>query len=91
MDLVFLDTPIADRDLAHQLARLADDADMIIRFQRVRLFVKYLENKENEELLEAARRAGPYQDALMTEIAIQIGEEIKVIRNKLDLRAEGAA
>ena len=91
MDLVIVDTPMADRDLAHQLARLADEGDMRIRFQRVRLFMNYLTNKENEELLEAARRAGPYQDSLMTQIAEQIEEEIRVIIDKLDRKGEVAA
>ena len=79
------------RELAHQLARLADEGDMAIRFQRVRLFMNYLANKENEELLEAARRSGPYKDSLMREIAEQIEEEIKLISKKLDLKGEVAA
>ena len=91
MDLVIVDTPMAERDLAHQLARLADEGDMRMRFKRVRLFMNYLTNKENEELLEAARRTGPYQDSLMTQIAEQIEEEIKVIIDKLDRKGEGAA
>jgi hypothetical protein len=91
MDLVFVDTPLADRELAHQLARLTDEAEMTIRFQRVRLFMKYLTDRENEELLESARRTGPYQDALMTEIARQIEEEIKVIRQKVNRKDEAAA
>ena len=62
-----------------------------MRFKRVRLFMNYLTNKENEELLEAARRTGPYQDSLMTQIAEQIEEEIKVIIDKLDRKGEGAA
>ncbi len=53
--------------------------------------MNYLANKENEELLEAARRSGPYKDSLMREIAEQIEEEIKLISKKLDLKGEVAA
>ncbi len=85
MDLVFVDTPIEDKNLAHELANLSDENDMPARFKRVRLFMDYLEKEERRELLEAARRTGPYQESLMGQVREQIEEEIRVISSKLDL------
>ena len=85
IDLILVDTPLLDRSLARQLANLADSIDMADRFERVRLFIAYLTTREEEELAETARRAGPYQEALIKLVSDQVEEEMKVITRKLKL------
>jgi hypothetical protein len=85
VDLVFVDTAIADRNVARRLENLADSSDMLDRFERVKIFLAYMSRREEEELMETARRAGPYQEPLVKEIARQIGEEFKLISRKLRL------
>jgi len=85
IDLILVDTPLLDRSLARQLANLADSIDMADRFERVRLFIAYLTTREAEELAETARRAGPYQEALIKQVSDQVEEEMKVITRKLKL------
>ena len=58
---------------------------MADRFERVRLFIAYLTTREEEELAETARRAGPYQEALIKLVSDQVEEEMKVITRKLKL------
>ena len=56
-DLVFVDTPISSESLARNLAEMADTTEMAARFERVRLFLEYLAEKESAEL-SSVRRAG---------------------------------
>ena len=56
-------TAITDRAVARRLADCATATDMTTRFDRVQLFLKYLYDKEQEELEEVAKRSGPYRRA----------------------------
>ncbi len=82
VDLVWVDTPIADRDRAKELATLAATSDLPLRFQRVRSFLDFLQEQESLELREVARRSGPYREALVPHIREQIEDEIAVIGKK---------
>jgi hypothetical protein len=84
LDLVFVDTAIADKDLAVRLANLAQapKGDMQARFDRVRLFLDYLEADEAAELVITRGNAGPYIDALLPPIRAQIEDEISFISEK---------
>jgi hypothetical protein len=84
LDLVFVDTAITDKDLAARLATLAQapKGDMQARFDRVRLFLDYLEADEALELVVTRGNSGPYVDALVPAIRAQIETEINVISEK---------
>jgi hypothetical protein len=83
IDLVFVDTPMADHAVVRRLEAMAETSDMIVRFTRVRAFLEYLERKENEELAISAARVGPFQEPLVKGIRRQIEAEIKVIAKKV--------
>ena len=83
VDLVLVDTPIADIPLARRLANLAEMTDMTVRFERVRAFLEYLEKREGDELAAAAVRVGPFQEALVPTLRTQIEKEIGLISGKL--------
>jgi hypothetical protein len=83
LDLVFVDTPLSDRTVARRLADLGESNEIKGRLERVRIFLKFLEDSERAELTESSRRSGPYVDSLMQEVRIQIENEIKVIRKRL--------
>jgi hypothetical protein len=83
VDLVFVDTPIADIPLSRRLASLAEMSDMTVRFERVRAFLEYLSKKERDELAGAAARGGPFTEALVPQLSEQIEHEIAVISEKL--------
>ena len=83
VDLVFVDTPIADNDLARRLAALVERANMKIRFERVRAYLEYLERREDDELAAVASRVGPFQEALLPALRRKVEDEIKVISRKL--------
>ncbi len=84
LDLVFVDTPVRDKELASELARLAqvgsDEFDA--RFNRVRLFLAYLEREDEQEISRSAERSGPYTECLIPAIRRQIEQEIDVIVGK---------
>ncbi len=82
IDLVFVDTPIADQTLVRRLESLADTTELPNRFTRVESFLDYVARKEEEELQLSAERAGPFQEALMPKIRAQIKMEIGTIRRK---------
>jgi len=86
IDLVFVDTPLADHAVVRRLETMVDKTDMIVRFERVRTFLEYLTRKEGEDLQVSAERVGPFQEALMPKIQSQIESEIKVIRRKYGVR-----
>ena len=85
VDLVLVDTPIADHALAMQLAEMAESTDMSVRFRRVRAFMDYLKEKEGEELARWAERSGPYQASHADEICRQIEVEIEGIAAKFHI------
>lgn len=81
VDLVFVDTPIADVRHAQLLASMAELRDLPIRFERVRAFLAYLEDREATELSAGGSR-GPFHEALIPQIRAQIEEEIRFIARK---------
>ena len=83
VDLVLVDTPVADHSIARKLATMAELTDMTVRFERVRCFIDYLRRKEAVDLAIVAERAGPFQEALIPQIEHQIEAEIKVISRKV--------
>lgn len=85
LDLVLVDTPVVDRNLARNLAHLAERTDMPIRIERVRTFLDYLENQERAELADIQAREGPYGSPLVPEIREQVEHEFGVIGRKLGL------
>ena len=86
VDLVFVDTPVADIPLARRLATLAEMTDMTVRFERVRVFLDYLKEREAGELVTAVARGGPFQEALVPQLIAQIEREIALISEKLSGR-----
>jgi len=85
MDLVFVDTPIADHNVVRRLEALVDKTDMTSRFERVRIFLEYISKKEQEELQVSAERAGPFQEGLMPKIRTKIEAEMGLISRKLGI------
>jgi hypothetical protein len=91
IDLVLVDTPLLDRGLAVELARLAPSKAMNKRFLRVEKFLAYLEAVEEEDLRQSVANAGPYRQPLMADIRTQIDREMKMIRRKVKMfEDEGA-
>jgi|SRR5579859_1296569 len=82
LDLVFVDTPLADRALVRRLADSADSTDLVVRFDRVRTFLGYLQRVETDDLAVSAERGGPFQEPLMAQIRSRIENEIGVIVKK---------
>lgn len=85
LDLVFVDTPLVERELAKSLAQLAQETDMPSRFERVRAFLDYLGRQEERELADVQVREGPYGAALIPQVRDQIERELLVISQKLGL------
>jgi len=85
LDLVFVDTPVDDRELAKTLASLATLRDMSARFERVRKFLEYLSEQEARELSHARAQLGPYRTELIGEIVEQLEKELSVVSRKLRL------
>jgi hypothetical protein len=50
IDLVLVDTPVADIALARRLGSMAEMTDLTVRFERVRAYLEYLQSKEAAEL-----------------------------------------
>ncbi len=86
VDLVFVDTPMADHALVRRLESMAESTDMVVRFERVLTFVEYLQRKETEELALSAERVGPFQEQLLGPIRKQLDREIKLISKKLGIK-----
>lgn len=83
IDLVLVDTPVADIALARRLGSLAEMTDLTVRFGRVRAYLEYLQIKETAELAFAAARIGPFQEALMPQVCEQVESEIRLISKKV--------
>jgi hypothetical protein len=90
VDLVYVDTPLADHALVRHLEGMTDIADMSVRFERVRLFLDYLSRREGEELARVAERQGPFLEPLVKGIRGQIESEIKLIAGKLGIDGSDA-
>ncbi len=82
VDLVYVDTPIEDRELALRLSKLSTLTDYASRFDRVRAFLDYLQANERSELLSVAERGGPYAAALIPQSRAQIESEIEFIKRR---------
>ena len=83
VDLVLVDTAIADIQLARRLATLVEKTNMQCRFERVRAYLEYLERRENDELAGVAARVGSFQEALLPALREKVEDEINVIASKL--------
>jgi hypothetical protein len=88
IDLVYVDTPIADHTVARRLAAMADKSDLTVRFERVRAFLACLRHAETEELAVVAERVGPFAEAMVPQIRRQIESEIRIIAKKTGARDE---
>ena len=64
IDLVFVDTPLADFAVVKRLENAADKTDLPSRLERVETFLDHVTHKESEELQVSAERAGPFQEPL---------------------------
>ncbi len=82
LDLVWVDTPINVKELAKNLAELADATDLRVRFRRVRMFLDFLKRQEEQECRDAVRRSGPYKTTMMPQIIGQVEKEIEEISTK---------
>lgn len=89
-DLVLVDTPIRDESLARELAQASEfrkeDYSLkdytLIRIDRVRRFVEYLQTCEQEEMGIAAKQGGPYTQTLCDGVLTQLEFEIDKIKRK---------
>lgn len=86
VDLMFVDTPVADRELATRLAGLAQSpkGDFAARFERVEAFLDFMSQEEQAEL-HPALVDGPYAEPLMWSIIEQVDSEIGLIKSKRGL------
>lgn len=89
LDLVFVDTAIASKELARRLGIMAETSDLTVRIDRVQLFLEYLSEQEREELRLSALRLGPYREPLMEEVRRQVSKETKLIKRKAGGRRAG--
>lgn len=85
VDLVYVDTPIAEKELARELGRLSPDTLLTTRFSRVEKFLSYLRSVEDAELEATIARDGPFRASLVADIQAQIGAEVDSIRQRLHL------
>lgn len=88
IDLVFVDTPLADFAVVKRLENAADKTDLPSRLERVETFLDHITHKESEELQVSAERAGPFQEPLMPQIKKQVESEMGVIRRKTGLHLD---
>jgi hypothetical protein len=82
LDLVFVDTAIADRAVARSLGEAADSTDLVIRYDRVRRFLRYLESSELHELRSARPGFDLYRHSLIRQICEDVNTEIENIERK---------
>lgn len=50
LDLIWIDTPIADLDLVQKLRGIADETELDMRFERTKLFLDYIAKMEEREI-----------------------------------------
>jgi hypothetical protein len=97
LDLVYVDTPLADESLVKELAAVSevtkDDLPlpelMKLRFDRVRKFLSYLGSFEVTESNQALRQGGIYGSLLSGKIREQIDKEIGEIAKRVGRAARG--
>lgn len=82
LDLVYVDTAIADRAVARSLGEAAESTDLVIRYDRVRRFLRYLESSELEELRSARPGFDLYRHSLVRLIRQDVDAEIEKIERK---------
>jgi hypothetical protein len=87
VDLVYADTPVADQHLAERLAALADSHGLEDRIARVTGFLDYLAREEAQELLQAARRSGPYVNGVLSEVRGHVDVELARIQARFSRRS----
>lgn len=86
LDLVFVDTPLASKEVAASLAGMATVTDLSVRFERVRIFTHYLAECENAELTSVRDPDSFYRKALMPSITTQVEAEIDFIQARTGAR-----
>ncbi|MGA8893641.1 MAG: hypothetical protein WB493_18925, partial [Anaeromyxobacteraceae bacterium] len=64
------------------LGDAAESTDLVIRYDRVRRFLRYLESAEVEELRTESRRFSLYRESLVRQIRAQVEKEIQGIERK---------
>lgn len=83
LDLIYIDTPLPQIQLAQRLADLSSDVDMQSRFTRVGEFLAFLAKQEADELLAKIKHGTYYSFNIIPDIINQIEREIKHIKSKL--------
>lgn len=83
LDLVYLDTPLTDKDTSRQLVKLSNGWMLDNRFERVKLFLDFLSNSESREQHQIQKSDSPFATPVMPDIIQQINSEIKLIQSKL--------
>jgi hypothetical protein len=90
LDLVLVDTPCSDEQLARELGSLSElrkedfslPQYMNHRIKRVNMFLKHLAIADEAEIKESSRQGGPYQTLLSAEIQTQLDKEVVEIRRR---------
>jgi len=85
LDLIYIDTPLTQFQVAQKLAELSNSSDLQNRFARVNEFMAYLARQEADELVKKIKFGTYYAFHLMPDIIAQIEREIKHIRAKSQL------
>ena len=88
VDLMLVDTPIADQALAERLGEMAEHTEMSVRFSRVNAFLDFLAAKEAAELAVAAERVGPFQEPILPDLKKQVRTEMTKIGTKFNISVE---
>jgi hypothetical protein len=85
LDLIWMDTPIADANLEYELRRLIDVTDLTQRFERTLKFLNYLkEMEQNDFKSNPSYHLSPLgQHVFMDKIIRAFRRERKIIRQKL--------
>jgi hypothetical protein len=73
---------LADEAVVDKLAMMAPMTDLTTRFERVRVFLSHLLEREREELTFSSERGGPFQEPLVGVIEKAVEAEIKQISKK---------
>jgi hypothetical protein len=87
LDLIYLDTPLIERETAKHLCKLTTDferdANFELRFSRVLFFLDYLKRMEEAELTRFSKIETPFSVSHIKGIIDQINNEIEYIKKKL--------
>lgn len=82
LDLVLVDTPVADKSVFERLVTMIPQTDLTVRFERVRLFFEYLSTQEKTELSRIQTPESNFALALMNDLVVQIEKEISDIMKR---------